>query len=100
MREVEAAARTLGLEIDIAEVGRAEDISPAFDKFTSRVQALYVCPDALMNANSVRINTLALGAADLCAHRLVLRKIAIYRRGWNDASVDVCLWYVTDFARL
>jgi putative ABC transport system substrate-binding protein len=62
MREVEAAARTLGLEIDIAEVGRAEDISPAFDKFTSRVQALYVCPDALMNANSVRINTLALGA--------------------------------------
>jgi hypothetical protein len=62
MREVEAAARTLGLEIDIAEVGRAEDISPTFDKFTSRVQALYVCPDALMNANSVPINTLALGA--------------------------------------
>ncbi len=62
MHEVEAAARTLGLEIDIAEVGRAEDISPAFDKFTGSVQALYVCPDALMNANSVRINTLALGA--------------------------------------
>jgi putative ABC transport system substrate-binding protein len=62
MREVEAAARTLGLEIDTAEVTRAEDISPAFDAFKSRVQAIYVCADALMNANSVRINTLALGA--------------------------------------
>jgi putative ABC transport system substrate-binding protein len=62
MREVEAAARTLGLEIDTAELRRAEDISPAFDAFKSRVQALYVCTDALVNANSVRINTLALGA--------------------------------------
>jgi putative ABC transport system substrate-binding protein len=62
MREVEAAARTLGLEIDIAELRRAADISPAFDTFKSRVQALYVCADALVNANSVRINTLALGA--------------------------------------
>ena len=62
MREVEAAARTLGLEIDTAEVRRAEDISPAFDAFKSRVQPLYVCADALANANSVRINTLALGA--------------------------------------
>jgi hypothetical protein len=38
------------------------DISPAFDAFKSRVQALYVCADALVNANSIRINTLALGA--------------------------------------
>jgi putative tryptophan/tyrosine transport system substrate-binding protein len=62
MREVEAAARTLGLEIDTAEVSRAEDVSPAFDAFKGRVQAIYVCSDALMNANSVRINALALGA--------------------------------------
>jgi putative ABC transport system substrate-binding protein len=62
MREVEAAARTLGLEIDTAELRRAADISPAFDLFKSRVQALYVCTDALVNANSVRINTLAAGA--------------------------------------
>jgi len=62
LREVEAAARTLGLEIDTAELRRAEDISPAFDAFKSRVQALYVCADVLVNANSVRINTLALGA--------------------------------------
>ena len=44
------------------ELRRTEDISPAFDAFKSRVQALYVCADALVNANSVRINTLALGA--------------------------------------
>ena len=62
MREVTAAARSLGLEIDTAELRRAEDISPAFDAFKSRVQALYVCPDALVNATVVRINTLALGA--------------------------------------
>jgi putative tryptophan/tyrosine transport system substrate-binding protein len=62
VREVEAAARTLGLEIDTAELRRAEDISPAFDAFRSRVQALYVCGGAMVNANNVRINTLALGA--------------------------------------
>jgi putative ABC transport system substrate-binding protein len=62
MREVEAAARTLGLEIDTAELRRAADISPAFDVFKSKVQALYVCTDALVTTNSVRINTLAAGA--------------------------------------
>jgi ABC-type uncharacterized transport system substrate-binding protein len=46
IREVETAARTLGLEIDTAELRRAADISPAFDAFKSRVQALYVCADA------------------------------------------------------
>src|SRR5262249_52705565 len=37
-------------------------ISPSADAFKSRVQALNVCADALVNANSVRINTLAVGA--------------------------------------
>jgi putative tryptophan/tyrosine transport system substrate-binding protein len=62
MHEVEASARTLGLEADTAELRRAEDIVPAFDAFGDRVQALYVCPDALVNTYNVRINTLALGA--------------------------------------
>ena len=62
MREVEAATRTLGLETDTAEIRRAEDISPAFDAFKSRVQALYVCGDALAFSNNVRINILAVGA--------------------------------------
>jgi putative ABC transport system substrate-binding protein len=62
MRDVEAAARTLGLEIDTAELRRAADISPAFDAFKSKVQALYVCTEALVTTNSVGINTLAAGA--------------------------------------
>ena len=37
-------------------------ISPSADAFKSRVQALNVCADALVNANSVSINTLAVGA--------------------------------------
>jgi ABC-type uncharacterized transport system substrate-binding protein len=62
MREAQAAARTLGLEVDMLEIRRAEDIAPTFEALKSGVQALYVCPDPLVNANHARINTLALGA--------------------------------------
>jgi putative tryptophan/tyrosine transport system substrate-binding protein len=62
MREAQAAARTLGLEVDLLEIRRAEDIAPTFEALKSGVQALYVCPDPLVNANHARINTLALGA--------------------------------------
>jgi ABC-type uncharacterized transport system substrate-binding protein len=44
------------------QIRRAEDIAPAFEAFTSRVQALYVAGDPLVNTNRIRINTLALGA--------------------------------------
>ena len=60
--EVQAAARKLGLDVDVLEIRRAEDIAPAFGALKSGAQALYVCPDALVNANHARINTLALGA--------------------------------------
>jgi putative ABC transport system substrate-binding protein len=60
--EVQAAARKLDLEVDLLEIRRAEDIVPAFKVLKSGAQALYVCPDALVNANHARINTLALGA--------------------------------------
>jgi putative tryptophan/tyrosine transport system substrate-binding protein len=62
MRAVQAAASTLGLEIDQLEIRRAEDIMPAFERLRSGTQALYVCPDPLANANRARINILALGA--------------------------------------
>jgi putative tryptophan/tyrosine transport system substrate-binding protein len=62
MREAQAAARTLGLEVDMLEIRRAEDIAPTFEALKSGVQALYVRPDPLVNANHARINTLALGA--------------------------------------
>jgi ABC-type uncharacterized transport system substrate-binding protein len=57
-----AAARKLGLDVDVLEIRRAEEIAPAFATLRSDVQALYVCPDPLVNANHARINTLALGA--------------------------------------
>jgi putative ABC transport system substrate-binding protein len=60
--EIEAAARTLGLELAMLEIRRAEDISPAFGGLKSGAQALYVCGDALVTAHHDRIITLALGA--------------------------------------
>ena len=60
--ESQAAAHKLGLDADVLAIRRAEDIAPAFETLNSGVQALYVCPDPLVNANHARINTLALGA--------------------------------------
>ena len=62
MGEVQAAARTLGLEVATFEIRRAEDIAPAFEALKGRADALYVCTDPLVNTNRIRINTLALGA--------------------------------------
>jgi putative ABC transport system substrate-binding protein len=71
MREVQAVAGMLGLEVANLEVRRAEDIEPAFEAFKSRVEALYVCTEPLVNTNRVRINTLALGArlSSVCGFR-------------------------------
>jgi putative tryptophan/tyrosine transport system substrate-binding protein len=60
--EVRAAARTLGFDIDVLEIRRAEDIVGTFPALKGGSQALYVCADPLVNANHARINTLALGA--------------------------------------
>ena len=60
--EVRAAARTLGFDIDVLEIRRAEDIVATFPALKGGSQALYVCADPLVNANHARINTLALGA--------------------------------------
>ena len=62
MAEVQAMARTLGLEVATLEIRRAEDIAPAFEALKGRAEALYVCGDPLVTTNRIRINTLALGA--------------------------------------
>jgi putative tryptophan/tyrosine transport system substrate-binding protein len=62
IREVQAAARTLGLEVASREVRRAEDIASAVEAVKGRADVLYVCPDALSSTHRIRINTLALGA--------------------------------------
>jgi putative tryptophan/tyrosine transport system substrate-binding protein len=60
--EIQAAARTLGLDAAIFEIGRIEDITRAFEAFKGRVGALCILSDPLVNANRIRINTLALAA--------------------------------------
>jgi putative ABC transport system substrate-binding protein len=62
LREVRVTAGTLGLEVHTLEIRRAQDIAPAFEALKGRADALYVCIDALVNANRIRINTSALGA--------------------------------------
>jgi putative tryptophan/tyrosine transport system substrate-binding protein len=62
VHEVQATARTLGLEAVTPEVRRSEDIASAFEAFKDRVDALYVISDPLVTTNRIRINTLALRA--------------------------------------
>jgi putative ABC transport system substrate-binding protein len=60
--EAQAVGRKVGIEVDVLQIRRAEDIASAFIGLKSGTQALYVCSDALINANYARISTLALGA--------------------------------------
>ena len=60
--ETRAAARTLGLVADSLEIRQGEDIATAFEAVKGRAEAVYVCTDGLVNANRIRINTLALAA--------------------------------------
>ena len=62
MGDVQAAARTLGLEVANFEIRRAEDIAPAFGALKGHADALYVVGDALITTYQIRINTLALAA--------------------------------------
>jgi ABC-type uncharacterized transport system substrate-binding protein len=62
MREVQAAAHTLGLEVIASEIQRGEDIAPAFEALNGRAEALYVATDPLVDTHRIRINTLALAA--------------------------------------
>jgi putative ABC transport system substrate-binding protein len=60
--EIQASTDALGIAAVVLGIRRVQDIIPAFENLKSRADALYVCPDPLVNANHARINTLALGA--------------------------------------
>ncbi len=62
MGEVQAAARTLGLDVVPSGIWRAEDIAPAFEAFKRRADGLFVVLDPLINSNRLPIASLALGA--------------------------------------
>jgi len=61
-REVQAAARTFGLEVAPHEIRRAEDIAPVFDLLKGQADALYVVENALTSTNATQFTTLALTA--------------------------------------
>src|SRR5262245_16120595 len=60
--ELQAAARTLGLEVATFGIRRAEDVVPVFEMLKNRADALYVAGDPIVLTNGVRINILAVGA--------------------------------------
>jgi putative ABC transport system substrate-binding protein len=62
MNAVQSLARSLGLEATAFEIRRTDEITPALEAVTGRVDALYVSTDMLVLTNRVRINTLALGS--------------------------------------
>jgi putative ABC transport system substrate-binding protein len=60
MREVQATARMLDLEVTTSEIRHPEDIGPAIEAIKGRAEGLYVCLDPLVTTNRTRITTLAL----------------------------------------
>src|SRR5262249_28699517 len=61
-KEIDAAARALGLEIIPLPIRRVGDIASAFDGLKGRAEALYITGDPLMNLQRLRINIFALAA--------------------------------------
>jgi putative tryptophan/tyrosine transport system substrate-binding protein len=60
--ELQAAARTFGLDVATSEIHRTADVDSTFELLKSRADALYVVSDPLVNANRILIGTLALRA--------------------------------------
>jgi putative ABC transport system substrate-binding protein len=59
---VQAAARTVGLDVVTLGVRQAEEITSAFDGLKNKADGFYCVPGPLMTTNRVRIVTLALAA--------------------------------------
>jgi putative ABC transport system substrate-binding protein len=62
MRETEATAHSVGLDVTTVEIQQARDLAPAFEALRGRVEAIYVVIDPLVVAQRIPINSLALGA--------------------------------------
>jgi ABC-type uncharacterized transport system substrate-binding protein len=62
MRETQAMASTLGLEAISLKITAANRIVPEIAALKNRADALYVCPDPLINAERICIVTAALAA--------------------------------------
>ena len=89
MRESQAAARAIGLEVIPLEIRTAKDIAPAFEPLKGHADALYVIPDPIANTNRIRINTLALGARlpTMLGTRDAAREAGLMSYGPNNADL-------------
>jgi putative tryptophan/tyrosine transport system substrate-binding protein len=83
--EVQAVARTLGLEVVPQEIRRAEDIAAAFDALKGKVDALYLTENALILTNDKTISTLALNVQlpTICTNAVLARAGALMSYGPN-----------------
>lgn len=62
MRQAQAAARTLDIDVITLEIRKPEEIVPAINTLSARAGALYVATDPLISANRMPINASALVA--------------------------------------
>jgi len=60
LRAVQGAARSLGVEVQVVEVRKPEEIDKAFSAFRPRPQAVIVLPSPMMYVNKKRIAELAM----------------------------------------
>ena len=83
--ELEAAARTLGLELVPFPIRRIGDIAAAFEALQGRAQALYVTGDSLLHAHRLRISTFALAARlpTMLPHRDYVESAGLMSYGVN-----------------
>jgi putative ABC transport system substrate-binding protein len=83
---VQAAAATLGLEVELSGIRRAQDILPAFESLNA--EALYLANEGFVDANRLRINIMALGARKptMWSHREVVESGGLMSYGPNFAD--------------
>jgi putative ABC transport system substrate-binding protein len=90
MNEVQAAARTLGLEVIVSELRRPEDIDPAIEALKGRADALYVCADPLVTTTETHINSSALSAQLPTMHGLPENAVAGGLLAYGVDIPDLC----------
>src|SRR5262249_55643668 len=85
LEQAYAAARNFGLDAVKIEIRRMDEIASGLEPVTGNTEALYVVSHPLINANRIRISTLALGAwmATICGFREYVEVGALMSYGPN-----------------
>jgi ABC-type uncharacterized transport system substrate-binding protein len=83
--ELQAAAKTLAIDVIPLEFRRPEEIAPAFETLKGRAEALYIVGDPLTNIQRMRIMTFALATRlpTMCVQREFLENGCLISYGPN-----------------